>query len=283
MVRYHPFQDRATAIANKFLSRVPNTSTHFLCLQRDKVGNGLLDRIVAPHLIQQGPAGLCGPASLLFDLASRDPETYAKFVISLFENGSGRIRNLEVKPNRALKIALTPANMDQVDWLTMASIRNSENTIFFDYDAPSGNYNQFTGMTLPGEMKGWLKKAGYTEVVDETSTTKFLSMSSDNAREASSKYEDDWEVFLFIGAEMLNFHTEHESSTLPNHWVKLMSKIDLKSHSVKFKVYSWGQGNRQVPGSQSDPPPPGVERQGNHSFTEEMFLKNYYGYIAARF
>jgi hypothetical protein len=145
----NPWRDRATPLANHFLSRRPNTSPHFLCLQRDKAGAGLLERIATPHKIRQGPAGLCGPAALLFDLVSRDPERYAEFGINLFEKGSAKIRKWEVKPNQALKIALAPAGMDQADWLMMASIRNSENTVLFDYDEPSGDWNQFKGITLP--------------------------------------------------------------------------------------------------------------------------------------
>jgi hypothetical protein len=65
--------------------------------------------------------------------------------------------------------------------------------------------------------------------------------------------------------------------------VKLRSTIDIRPNAVKFKVYTWGRGDHQVPTPASDPPPPKVERQPAHDFTEEMFLKNYYGYLAARF
>jgi len=282
MNMYNPRRDRALSLVREFLRRSPNTSSHFLCLQRDKVGAGLLERVATPHHISQWPAGLCGPAALLFDLASGDPECYAKFGIDLFERGSAKIRKFEVKPNQALKIALAPSGMDQADWLTMASIRNSENSPLFDYDAASGNWNQFKGMTLPGEMASWLKKAGYTVVKDETSTTKFLAMSEQNARDASDKYDDDWVVFLFINAQMLNFHTEHKSSVLPDHWVRLTSKIDIRPNSVKFKVYTWGKGSYQVPTPQSADVPDGEKFQPNHDFTPEMFLKNYYGYVAAQ-
>jgi hypothetical protein len=276
-------REQALNRVNTFLSGTPNTSLHFLCLQRDKVGAGLLKRVADPGKIRQGPAGLCGPASLLFDLATRDPDCYASFGISLFEQGNGKINKLEVKPNRALKIAMSPPSMDQADWLMMASIRNSENTPLCDYDAPSGDWNQFKGMTLPGEMKSWLKKVGYTQVVDETSVTKILSMDVDNARDASTKYEDHWSVFLFINANMLNFHTEDDSGTLPDHWVELRSKIEIQPNSVKFKVFTWGEGNFEVPTSPTVQPPDGVKPQPRHDFTQKMFLSNYYCYIAARF
>jgi hypothetical protein len=286
---WDPIKEAAARRVDAFLKRTPNNSSHFLCLGRDKVGAGLRERVYNPGRIRQGPAGLCGPAALLFDLASRDPDTYARFGIELFEQGWSRIKKFEIKPNQALKIAMTPAGMNQADWLTMASIRNSKNTPLFDYDAPSGSYNQFKGITLPGEMTKWLKEIGYSEVEEKTSLTKFISMDDNNASRASSRFEEDWTVFLFINANMLNFHTEHLSGTTADHWVELRSKIQLTEQSVKFKVFSWGKGDFEVPTANTVPPPvdeddkPIVERQPLHSFTKKMFLQNYYGYIAARF
>jgi len=238
----------------------------------------LQERIIARHLINQGVAGLCGPAAFLFDLAVHNPVGYAEFGINLFERGSARLRNLEVKPSQSLKDTTPPAGINQADWLLMASIRNSENTPFFDYVKPS---DEFSGITVPGEMAEWLSKTGYTRVVDTTS--KLFTQSLDNAREARSKYDDDWTVFLFINAQMLDYDTEHMSSLTPDHWVMLESNIDIQRSAVRFQVYTWGLKHLPVPEPYpSRPPRAGLVRQPRHDFPPEMFLKNYYGFVAGQ-
>ena len=61
-----------------------------------------------------------------------------------------------------------------LDWLTTASLRDSENW-FLDYDSVN---KETAGMTLPGELADWFRRAGYTEV-REDANLKFTKKAGD--------------------------------------------------------------------------------------------------------
>ena len=54
---------------------------------------------------------------------------------------------------------LPPSTLDHIDWLTCASLRDSENW-FLDFD-DTGFMSDIAGITLPSEMEQWFRKAGY--------------------------------------------------------------------------------------------------------------------------
>ena len=60
-----------------------------------------------------------------------------------------------------------------------------------------------------------------------------------------------------------------EGSILTRHWVVQRSPIDRTNGQVKLQVFSWGEGNYQIPNGTTDLP-------------LDQFLDNFYGYIAAK-
>lgn len=67
---------------------------------------------------------------------------------------------------------------------------------------------------------------------------------------------------------MLHADKQTKTSRGPSHVVVLQSPIDRSGGYVKFKVFTWGQRDYQVP-------------QGA-ALSEADFLENYYGYVAGK-
>jgi hypothetical protein len=259
----------ADALIDQFAA-IPTVNPIFVFLRREDIARGIRERIHRPGLIDQGTAGLCGPASILYQTALMRPVDYVQFACGLFDRGSARLSGMQVTPNQDLRLASKPNGIEAVDWLTMASIRNSENSVLFTYKKTG---DEFSGLTTPGEMADWLRRTGYTDIKNETSTFLF-SKDQANAQEASDLFEKHYKVFLLINAQMLKFETEDETSKVPDHWVCLSSRINFSHSGVKFTIYTWGNPRFEVP-----QPPRGKPA---HDFTLKMFLENYYGYVGAR-
>jgi hypothetical protein len=239
--------------------------TYFPQLQRDEIGISLLLRIAKPSLMDQNPASVCGPADLLFTVASDDPRRYAWFAIDLFEKGRASIGRFLIVPGSGVRsYAPAPGAMDQADWMTMASIRDSENA-FLAYDTVD---KEFAGITLPGTLADWFSRAGYSDVQEETNL--YFTKGTGTIDDANHLFAKGYRIALFINAHMLTGPTQSNSSVLetPDHWVVLRSPIDQSGGKVRLKIFTWGNGDYQIP--QGDP------------LSVNDFLGNFYGYVAAK-
>lgn len=248
----------AAQLACDFLER-PGV-TQFPYLDRMDVGTGLLMRIANPGLMNQDKAGLCGPASVLFNLAYDDPVGYARFAIDLFEKGKASFYRLNITPGGDLRSYTPPETMDQVDWMTMASLRDDENW-FFDYQSVSDS-----GGSSITEMMRWFQRAGYRDVRDET--TMVLSAGVAEIDSANELFAKGYRIVLRINANML-YEAKQSNEGKHNHFVVQRSPIDRTGGKIRLKVFTWGKGNYDVPNGKTD-------------LSVDDFLGNFYGYIAAR-
>ena len=110
-------------------------------------------------------------------------------------------------------------NVEAPDWIALASLRDSEN-YFFDYQDAS---DAFAGITLPGELEEWFKKAGYAEVVNDARV--IVDQEEENIRRADAFFQRGFRVCLFIHSNMLDKSTESTGSATPNHWVVQTSSV----------------------------------------------------------
>jgi hypothetical protein len=95
-------------------------------LDRDEVGIGMLMRIAYRSSVDQNQTNLCGPAATLFNVLTDRPGAYARFAIDMYERGEAKMVDLSIKPEAdLLSYALPSGQIDPVDWLTLASMRNS--------------------------------------------------------------------------------------------------------------------------------------------------------------
>jgi hypothetical protein len=255
---------------------------------RNKVADGLDERILDPNKIDQRNTNVCGIAAFVRDWAEDDPIGYAWLGIYLYEAGWGRIGKGSmlgqvVRPSSQLKNSPIPyqenyynnghaREMNHADWIILASVRESFNSVM----TYTGNdpLEMLSGMTLPSEVVKAFKAAGYTSVVDKTNWA--LGEGFDNVQEASSRFQNKEKVVLLINMRMLTDSTIDTEAVIAtsNHWVGLLSPIQLKlvgkDYRVSgFDVFTWGE-KRRVPQSGSD-------------FAFTAFLKNYYGFVAAKY
>lgn len=154
--------------------------------------------------------------------------------------------------------------IDPVDWLTAASIRDSENW-FFDYENTS---DEFSGITMPHELASWMEKAGYQDVRNETNL--YFIKGSAAIDKANQLFQSGYRTCLFVSHNMLVPAKQTKKSTTPDHWVVLTETIKRMQGGVRLKVFTWGEGKHEVP-------------KGSGSLSEKHFLDNFYGYVAGKY
>jgi hypothetical protein len=198
-------------------------------------------------------------------MACAQPHEYVKFAVDLFETGQARLGTLEVKPCQSLRQALKPSGVGSLDWLMLASLRNSEN-VLFTYASPA---DQFSGLTLPGEVAAWFRAMGYTKVENETDLV-FRLRSETTLNRINTLYAAGAKILLLINTNLVNGADFVQGSAIADHWVVLTSPINLGNRaSIRFTVYTWGNPFHRVP-------QPGCGK----SLELKMLLANFYGYVA---
>lgn len=286
-------QKRAADLVCDFMER--DGAGQFPQLNRDNVGIGLLMRLAKPSLMAQAKSSLCGPTALLYNMASDQPETYARFAVDLFEKGRGTLGSLEITPSSAVRAYAPGDKIAQADWLTMASVRDSENYLL----AYSSVERELAGITLPHELANWFRLAGYQRVYDRTTYTpggggpKWVEA-------ANELLAQKWRICLFINADMtegrgldldemakgittiLNPSSIDDikklpgrlkrsfASMAPNHWIVQRSRIEVTNGNVDFTAFTWGKGDFKVP----DP-------SYNDALSLVDFYTSFHGFIAA--
>lgn len=247
--------EQAKSLVRDFAERIGPGA--FSLLDRRQVAAGLLARIDDPSVIQQGPTQFCGPGSFIFALASDDPLRYVRFAIELYEMGKASLGKLLIEPDDEVVHSSPPsAEIEPVDWMVLASVRDWENWFF---DVNTGESIVRAG-TNPHEVAKWFRQAGYSNVVEDVNTVFKKDLA--NARTASDFFEQGYKVVIYLGFGIF------EPGGSGTHFVVLTSRINLVPSNVFFDVFTWGEGHHHVPKS-------GV-------LTLPNFLKDYYGYIAAK-
>ncbi len=241
-------------------------TTYFPKLSREQVGIGMLLRIGNPGMIRQGAASLCGPAAMMFSYATDWPVAYVRFAVDMYEKGKANLGRLLIKPGGDVRDYTPPRSISAIDWLTMASIRDSENW-FLDFD-DTGRISDMAGITLPSEMEQWFRKAGYQDVREETNLV--FNKSEGVIRDLNNLYRKGYRICLFISSNMAEKENQYlKGSIMTRHWIVQRSLIDVSYGNVSLKVFTWGQGESKIP-------------EGDGNLPEGHFAMNFYGYVAGK-
>jgi hypothetical protein len=227
-------------------------------LSREDVVDGLMTRVNDPYTVKQGQASLCGPASLAFSLLRAAPEVWVDYVTGMYDYGSAKLGTLMVEPSAACRQARASTKIAPVDWVGLASLRDSENTLF-NYDDPD---REFAGITLPGGLAGWMEKAGSKATNNQTNVS--YTKNAANLLEASNRLDGGHSVCLFISAGVLSGEATGTFS-IPNHWVVMVKRPQFTAASeyVSLDVFTWGS------------------RRTVHVL-QRTFLSAYYGYVSGK-
>ncbi len=252
-------------------AEMPTGPAAFTGVGREEVYEGAKERMgPGAGLIAQRGASLCGPAAFMFITARHHPERYYRFATTLFETGDAKLGELRIKPGEDCRAYSPGAQIAAVDWVTLAGIRDSENAVF-DYDDID---DAFAGITLPGELASWMRKAGYKKVVNETNL--YFTKSKGNFLEAVSLHRKGRRVCLFIDLNGIENPSPGRGRfsrifTSANHWVVLEDVQCTRDDEVKFKIFTWGDDDYAVP---PDPLHSGKKLKMSD------WLQNYYGYVS---
>ena len=209
-------------------------------------------RVSNPFTVNQGQQPFCGPASVLFELIRKQPLRYVQMCRNLFEVGCFQSLTKTIQAsNRLRDSSKGNLRMGQVDWMVLATLRESENLIFpVEPEAPE-ILRGLGGMTKSWEMKGWVREVlGYAQVrYDHT----YLLRDIKTLRRAADVIASGGVAFALVTAEgLLGKKTPSRADmpiAYPNHWITLLGNIDIQSGSggkgdngrVSFDVYTWAR------------------------------------------
>ena len=233
-------------------------------INRPEVVDGLKERLApdgAVNISQQG-SSLCGPASVMFCVARRDPEMYARYVMDLYDKGEAKFGSLTVTPGEICK-NYDPKKIAPVDWIALASLRDSENR-YMNYATVE---NEAAGITMPKAVVKWFRAAGYSQLYESTQWFGSMVQNDHEIARAGTARLKGCDVCLFVNMKMLT--SMGSLTATPDHWIVLLKpvRLDTKKREIALEVYSWGDIIK-------------LPLQGNAKLDD--FLTNYYGYVSAR-
>lgn len=222
---------------------------------KKKIESQLASRINYSSYPNQGWTSLCGPASFFYCLQMDRPDVYKQAVNELWLHGKTKIGILDISPGDGCRHPKGAFYDDYgreavsgLDWITLASLRDSENSIM-SYDEVA---DQVAGITMWGKLTEWFEKAGYEKIFDNIS----LSHANVNDIISLNNYiSSGHKVVSLISAGMLSDFPGDSSSK--NHWIVWDSQVrynDGRSISVKTSVldkvdltlFSWGKVKSQL-------------------------------------
>ncbi|AOA58902.1 hypothetical protein [Acinetobacter larvae] len=218
---------------------------------KKQIEAGLQARLNNPFPVQDRTS-LCGPAAYFFCLVNLSPSSYKMAVKRLWETGKADIGKLSIKPfNDGCRRVRNFYNKNgqpkipPIDWITLASLRESEN-ILLKLNDPD---QEIAGITTWGDLFNWFKKSNFrglkkypfygngynTILIDEI-----------------NKYAgQDYYVVSLISASILRGGGS-SGTKLPDHWIVWTDQlrdtqgIPIKALTepfntkVKLKMFSWG-------------------------------------------
>lgn len=224
---------------------------------KEKIEQGLSSRLKEKNPDQSG-TWLCGPAAYFFCLLNSRPDIYKTVVKKLWETGSVKVGNLEITPK--IDGARLVSNfyyesgrpkISPIDWITLASLRDSENKFLsvkmYDSSIVDGSLGGVAGVTMPSDMKKWLQNTGFT-VIRECPN---MSGSNYGIIYDINKYAGhDTYIISLTSSDILE---GSRSARAPNHWIVWTDKLRTKDGTpvngstlltlkdLKLNLFSWGE------------------------------------------
>ncbi|MEB3295139.1 MAG: hypothetical protein VKJ24_18455 [Synechococcales bacterium] len=198
----------------------------------------LRDRVHNPFQVNQGGQPFCGPAVVLFELVRTQPVKYVQLCESLFQTGKFQGKTQTIVASEKLRRA-SRGNllMSQVDWMVLATLRESENLLFpVEPNAPDLIRN-LAGMTKSWELIGWIEELlGYSQVKYHPA---YLFNDLNALQAANQTLQAGGIAIALITAETLL--QNKPMPPLPTHWIGLLGGIQIDRRQVHCDLYTWSQ------------------------------------------
>lgn len=209
------------------------------CLEKATIVAELRSRIADPFQINQGGQPFCGPASVLFELVRKQPIRYVQICRNLFESGGFQGTTQWIRASEALRGNIDrQLRMSQTDWMVLATLSESESSLFpIEPNAPELIRN-LAGMTKSWEIKGWIRELlGYSKTDYHQA---FLFGDIEAMNQSIASIQAGGVSFLLITAEGL-LQGNPPPIPFPSHWVTLLGNFQVNGEQVSFDVYTWAK------------------------------------------
>lgn len=221
---------------------------------------GLQSRLNEP-LPNQDQTSLCGPAAYFFCLINLSPSKYKLAVKQLWETGQTKIGELDIKSSQdgCRRVKNFHKQLDgypripPIDWITLASLRESENFKLKLNDPEQ----EVAGITPPMDLERWFRKSGFHVVASYP--IKMGGYDRDFISDINSKYAGpDYYIVTLISASLLDSGSSSGTNIFPDHWIVWTDKLrDLKGHpinessntydtKVTLKMFTWGENRTRL-------------------------------------
>lgn len=220
---------------------------------------GLQARLNEPFP-DQDRSSLCGPAAYFFCLINLSPTSYKIAVKQLWETGRAKIGQLDIKPSihgsRRVKNFYKKSNgypnIPPIDWITLASLRESENLALTLNDPEQ----EVAGITTPMELERWYRKSGFRVIASYP--IQMGGYSLDFISKINKYAGPDHFVVTLISASLLSSGTSSGTQIFPDHWIVWTDKLrdtngqpisefsDPYSTEVRLKMFTWGENTQRL-------------------------------------
>ncbi|CDH33210.1 hypothetical protein [Xenorhabdus bovienii] len=212
--------------------------------EKSKIESEIQGRLSKTTVPDQGGASLCGPAAFFYCLQMDRPDIYEQAARELWEHGKTKIGQLEIKPGDGCRHPKGSfynqygARISGLDWLTLASLRDSEN-IIFSYDEVD---DQVAGITMWEMLTEWFEKAGYEKVFSNVG----LSHCNMNDLMTLNDYASQgYKVITLISDTMLG-RGRSNGVKYKSHWIVWNGVVKENKQQVELELFSWGDTYQQI-------------------------------------
>ena len=222
---------------------------------RSKFEDQVSSRVNYSSFPDQGRTSLCGPASFFYCLQMDRPDVYKQAAIELWMQGKTKIGTLDITPGDGCKhpkgsfYFSGSERISGLDWITLASLRDSENSIM-SYDDID---DEVAGITMWGKITEWFEKSGYVKIYTNVGLGR---CSIEDVARLSEYADNGFKVVCLISPGML-FDFGSDDTSSKNHCVvwagalknangKAITKNSPPDEIFNLKLFSWGAVKNQI-------------------------------------
>ncbi|MBV6691216.1 hypothetical protein [Serratia quinivorans] len=191
---------------------------------------------------------LCGPAAFYYCLMMDRYDVYEQLVWDLWSHGKAMLGEWLLQPNvntmkvRDLFAGMSHPRVSAIDWITMASLRDSSNNLL-KYESVG---DKVSAITLWGDIEKWMLNAGAHKIFSNISM--YHSNLSDVCK-LNSLMSNNVHILSLISAGMLQ-----QGADVPfkDHWIVWDGELKLANGQritnetnleelVSLRLFSWGE------------------------------------------
>ncbi|KTD45551.1 hypothetical protein Lrub_2348 [Legionella rubrilucens] len=242
---------------DNFLAR-EQEGLKFAHFDRHKLAVQLMLRVLSPRYINQSNDQVCGVNSFVHNIALMNPLVYVKMVDQLAVHGEFDFSTL-FKQHGDFKVQITETaifekaeetgqdGIHDADHIILNGIRSSQN-ILHTYRSEGPEFiKQIFGVSMPNELKRWMKASGYTNVHT-------LSLSTEDSFAQLQLLMADGCSVAFLGtgtlAQIILGLTSVEevgkpgalAQKLDGHFFVINQiQYDKTTQEVQLKIMTWGE------------------------------------------